>query len=497
MMDIGDLRWGACEFSGRSNGDVHHFDLGTKHHSPAPAPAPAPAETTGTEGGEAPVTRKEATPAQMQAGTESGNGNPNRTGLPNNLKAGVEELSGISMDGVTVHYNSNKPAQVQALAYAQGTDIHIGPGQEKHLPHEAWHIVQQKQGRVKPTTEAGGMPVNDDRGLETEADVMGAKALQLGARESGQETSQGENAAVQQQKSVAQRQFMGPPAPTGAGADFDQYMLQLQGLEAAASADGFSLNQTITAFRKLYYNSGGWNTIIAGAAAQGFPPSWLVAGSTEAGAAAYITAHKEIAINGTTVDVGHLLTGLDAANHPASLSYAGGLVNLRSNQEAATYVGDLGSVVTEYVAVAPRDWVGLVELDYPLLSTTYTSYAEDVDMAGNVDSYSITMDPTKSLSQNLLDYYTSTSGGATKRYTSFARSIGLGTLRGGTFTGDTPAFRTALRDEIYNFAIAYLGGTRGKWGAITNWGGTVNYSNVADWVVIIFMVKLASKVASE
>jgi hypothetical protein len=25
-------------------------------------------------------------------------------------------------------------------------DIHIGPGQEKHLAHEAWHTVQQKQG---------------------------------------------------------------------------------------------------------------------------------------------------------------------------------------------------------------------------------------------------------------------------------------------------------------------------------------------------------------
>lgn len=39
----------------------------------------------------------------------------------------------------------------EETTYSQGTDIHIGPGQEKHLPHEAWHVVQQKQGRVKPT----------------------------------------------------------------------------------------------------------------------------------------------------------------------------------------------------------------------------------------------------------------------------------------------------------------------------------------------------------
>src|SRR5690606_22341106 len=64
----------------------------------------------------------------------------NSTGLPDNLKAGMETISGFSMDDVKVHYNSDKPAQMQALAYAQGTDIHIGPGHEKHVAHEAWHV---------------------------------------------------------------------------------------------------------------------------------------------------------------------------------------------------------------------------------------------------------------------------------------------------------------------------------------------------------------------
>src|SRR6516164_4520701 len=75
----------------------------------------------------------------------------NPTGLPDQLKAGIESLSGISLDNVRVHRNSPKPAEVQALAYAQGTEIHLGPGQEKLLPHEAWHVVQQAQGRVQPT----------------------------------------------------------------------------------------------------------------------------------------------------------------------------------------------------------------------------------------------------------------------------------------------------------------------------------------------------------
>jgi len=116
---------------------------------------------------------------------------PNNTGLPkqlksgigalsDNLKAGIENLSGISLGDVRVHTNSDKPAQLQAHAYAQGTDIYLAPGQEKHLPHEAWHVVQQKQGRVKPTVQMKGrVGVNDDAGLEKEADAMGERAMQF------------------------------------------------------------------------------------------------------------------------------------------------------------------------------------------------------------------------------------------------------------------------------------------------------------------------------
>ena len=103
----------------------------------------------------------------------------NNTGLPGKLKAGIENLSGYSMDDVKVHYNSSKPSQLQAHAYAQGPDIHLAPGQEKHLPHETWHTVQQMQGRVEPTVQSKGVAINDDTVLEHEADVMGAKALQM------------------------------------------------------------------------------------------------------------------------------------------------------------------------------------------------------------------------------------------------------------------------------------------------------------------------------
>ncbi|MDF3126601.1 DUF4157 domain-containing protein [Rheinheimera sp. 1928-s] len=150
-------------------------------------------QKTHEQGGHAERVRQRGTVLQdnrpvMQAGKLADNRTtqlapkPNNTGLPNQLKAGIESLSGMSMDHVKVHYNSAQPAQLNAHAYAQGSNIHLAPGQEKHLPHEAWHVVQQAQGRVKPTMQMKtGVPVNDDAGLEKEADVMGSRALKQGA----------------------------------------------------------------------------------------------------------------------------------------------------------------------------------------------------------------------------------------------------------------------------------------------------------------------------
>jgi hypothetical protein len=115
----------------------------------------------------------------IQAKRETGQvdaSRPNDTGLPDRLKSGVETLSGLSLDDVRVHRNSVKPAVLNALAYTEGTDIHVAPGQESHLPHEAWHVVQQKQGRVRATLQMKGVAINADGGLEREADLNGAKA---------------------------------------------------------------------------------------------------------------------------------------------------------------------------------------------------------------------------------------------------------------------------------------------------------------------------------
>lgn len=100
----------------------------------------------------------------------------NKTAMPGYLKTGIENITGLSMQDVQVHYNSPEPTQLNALAYASGNQIHLAPGQEEHLPHEAWHVVQQKQGRVRRTSHIkAGVAVNDDHRLESEANIIAPK----------------------------------------------------------------------------------------------------------------------------------------------------------------------------------------------------------------------------------------------------------------------------------------------------------------------------------
>jgi len=96
----------------------------------------------------------------------------NTTGIPDSLKSRAEAKTNMSFDDVRVHYNSSKPMQLRALAYTQGNQVYIGPGQEKHLSHELGHVVQQKLGIVSPTGSINGMPLNDEKRLEEDADKL-------------------------------------------------------------------------------------------------------------------------------------------------------------------------------------------------------------------------------------------------------------------------------------------------------------------------------------
>jgi hypothetical protein len=101
---------------------------------------------------------------------------PNLTGIPDVTKQRFENLSGLSFDDVRIHYNSSKPAQLQALAYTQGNQVYVASGQERHLPHELGHVVQQKQGTVSPMFQIDGNSINNSPRLEREADSLSEQA---------------------------------------------------------------------------------------------------------------------------------------------------------------------------------------------------------------------------------------------------------------------------------------------------------------------------------
>lgn len=117
--------------------------------------------------------RKDGTSAVRSTGRPYGR--ENRTGIPTQLKERMERSTGLSFDDVRVHYNSALPARLDALAYTQGNQVEIGPGQERHLPHELGHVVQQKLGAVRANaTHSSGVALNTDPALEHQADEIGA-----------------------------------------------------------------------------------------------------------------------------------------------------------------------------------------------------------------------------------------------------------------------------------------------------------------------------------
>lgn len=109
------------------------------------------------------------------------------TGVPDTVMGKMENAFQADFSDVKVHPNSANAPGVGAVAYTQGSDIHFAPGQFKPdtsqgrqlLGHELTHVVQQREGKVQPTTEVNGMPVNDSPSLEKEADDMGSKVNNL------------------------------------------------------------------------------------------------------------------------------------------------------------------------------------------------------------------------------------------------------------------------------------------------------------------------------
>jgi|GEM_PF-3411642 len=301
------------------------------------------------------------------------------------------------------------------------------------------------------------------------------------------------------------------------GADFESYLTTLARLEAIAVGEGYDTIQVITAIRKIYYDSrpskeyagatvggGAWGILIPGADT-GIPEGW----KTEE-ISAILRGLKQtqvIEIAGKQVDIGHLFAGVDAVNHPTDINVAYGIaVSMRSNIEATTWSGDLGSVIGEY-AMNAGDGKSMNDFannpDNTLLNDYFRDNFSTADMNGDIDAYSFQVDTSKSVTENLRYYYSDRQGrAASKRYTNFATQVGY--LKNGQFDA---SFRSTVINESFEAAMAYVAGQGNKGDVLLVKGdpgpelvGTNHwelYYNITGWCADLFLEKIRSGVEAE
>ncbi|MCU0288587.1 MAG: DUF4157 domain-containing protein [Acidobacteria bacterium] len=119
-----------------------------------------------------------------QTGNRAGQRPANPYGIPEPIKTHMENAFQTDFSDVTVTPNSSRAPHLGALAYTQGNEIHFAPGRynphtgtgQRLLGHELAHVVQQSEGRVRPTGTISGKPLNDSPQLEHEADAYGNQA---------------------------------------------------------------------------------------------------------------------------------------------------------------------------------------------------------------------------------------------------------------------------------------------------------------------------------
>ncbi|MGN6109900.1 MAG: eCIS core domain-containing protein [Kofleriaceae bacterium] len=122
--------------------------------------------------------RKENNEPAAVPGRGAGSGVP----LEDAIRRQMEQLFGADFSAVRIHHGDHAPA-AGAAAYTQGADIHFAPGRydphtasgKEILGHELAHVLQQARGGVGSTGLAGGHALNDDGGLEAEAEQAGAR----------------------------------------------------------------------------------------------------------------------------------------------------------------------------------------------------------------------------------------------------------------------------------------------------------------------------------
>jgi hypothetical protein len=166
-------------------------------------------------------------------------------------------------------------------------------------------------------------------------------------------------------------------------------------------------------------------------------------------------AKASILANGQSVDVGHVFTGIDAYNFPRS-SGAFATIGLNS-RDAATWSGDVGSALAEYVLQSRALQGDKTPPQY------YRALASEDDMLGDIDGLAmetLTLPPDKDkLSDRIELYYIQTEGGhsgSEQRMKRFCRACGFAVEERGGVPRLSATARLHITDQILRFGGAWL-----------------------------------------
>jgi hypothetical protein len=164
---------------------------------------------------------------------------------------------------------------------------------------------------------------------------------------------------------------------------------------------------------------------------------------------AALRSTQSVSYNGRTIDIGHVLTGVDAMNFPTTA----GIFSRHnmSGPAAATWSGDVGSALTHWATNNP-----ISDTSDAGKQRFYNSYSSIDDLLGDMDGINLggmpSLPANAKLSQRLRTYYqTNQSTGADKRYTNFCAVSGFDVQNGRL----TAAARTYIRQQILNFARGF------------------------------------------
>jgi|GEM_PF-5880012 len=241
------------------------------------------------------------------------------------------------------------------------------------------------------------------------------------------------------------------------------------------------LGVRVSALRKIFYDSQGWDAFLLPGAAhapspyahQPLPPHEQPSGmvrqlslpgghvltldrtetravDSQGDTPAVALCQEARLADGAVSDVGHALCGLDAAFHPDVVGLPG-LVGVRRNVDAVTWAGDLGSWLAEVQIQA----VAAGSIDGPTIDRLRVLMAPGQDNLGNLDAFSLQpwlegQPAGASVVERLRGFYLGsaapTHANPRGRFAGAALRLGLGRLQGDAFEREATFVPRATSD---------------------------------------------------